>query len=193
MRELPLEGQLRAVVVQVGINHRDTGVPNDGIHVMRQIATQLKVRLLMQEVSTSTLMPKLMCKKNEEFNKAISSLLGACYIYPLRERKVGMDCKDSSMVHYDAATSQCIGLICIFKMAADDTNNDNSDQISHSYKFCIKFLILGGQEVNGDEIQLIRSLVSKIPTCIPGPPKMAADDTYMYEWLYFSSQFTQIN
>jgi len=106
LRKMQTPKALKVLIVQVGINHRDTGYPQDEIKVLRQIADQLRLRLLMQGISISKMMPPSMQSKLNQFNEQLHETFGAFFIFPQRDRKVGLDPDDETFVHYDPSTMQ---------------------------------------------------------------------------------------
>jgi len=106
LRRMVLGKQLEVIIVQVGINHRDTGFPHEEIKLLRQIVEQMRVRLMVQGISISPRLPEAMQKKLMEYNETLHKIFAANYIFPQRDRKVGLDPTDSSLVHYDVATMQ---------------------------------------------------------------------------------------
>jgi len=98
--------KLEVLIVQVGVNHRDTGFPHEDVKVLKLIAEQMKLRLLVQGISISSRLPESTQRKLIEFNEMLHKSFGAHYIFPQRDRKVGLDPTDTSYIHYDVSTMQ---------------------------------------------------------------------------------------
>ena len=97
---------LRWVVVQVGVNHRDDQVfPGRDVTAILSAVAQTPAGILFVGVSYSATLPQLIKANIDKFNGRLQELCGEHYMPPLPIKVVRVDATDQLQIHFTTGTA----------------------------------------------------------------------------------------
>jgi transposase InsO family protein/predicted aspartyl protease len=100
--------QLKRVLVQVGINHRNESTPVQDIADMRRVCRRLEIDFIYVGVPIPPNAPRWMIDGIRRLNEAAHTEVGNLYLPPLSTSRIVLARDDPYGIHHDAATVSAV-------------------------------------------------------------------------------------